>query len=78
MKRIILLMCVSLSLGACTTVMAGVDTAKSFVYKKGADTLNDYCEVRDESIAQGLVGRINDGLTEEGFAGSIDMEVNCP
>ena len=73
-----LLMCASLALGACTTVKAGADTAKAWVYAKGADGLNNYCTVRDPQIASALTGRVNDGLTNAGFEGTIDIKINCP
>ena len=78
MRRILFLACFSVTLGACTAVQTGVDTAKAWVYSKGADQLNNYCDVRDETIATGLVSRVNTGLTDAGFAGTVDIKVNCP
>lgn len=74
----LLLMCASLALGGCETVKAGADTAKAWVYAKGADTLNKYCTVRDPQIASALTGRVNDGLTDAGFVGTVEIKVNCP
>ena len=73
-----LLVCASVALGACTTVKSGADTARAWVYDKGAERLNKYCEVRDPLIAAALTDRINGGLTEAGFEGTVDMKVNCP
>lgn len=75
---ILALTCASLSLGGCETLKTGADTAKSWVYSKGAASLNNYCVVRDPAIASALTGRVNDGLTDAGFEGTVELKVNCP
>lgn len=78
MKRILILAALSVTLGACETLATGADTAKAWVYSKGAAQLNSYCTVRDPAIASALTGRVNDGLTDAGFEGTVDIKVNCP
>lgn len=65
-------------LAGCETVKTGKETAKAWVYAKGAEGLNRYCVVRDPQIASALTGRVNDGLTGAGFDGTVEFKINCP
>ena len=66
-----------LALGGCETLSAGVDTAKSFVYAKGAKLGNDYCEVKDPAFASDIEGRLNTGLRAEGAKFAVSGAITC-
>ena len=66
-----------LALGGCEALSSGVDTAKSFVYAKGAKLGNDYCEVKDPTLAKDIEARLNTGLRAEGAKFTVDGAINC-
>ena len=66
-----------LALGGCEALSSGIDTAKSFVYAKGAKVGNYYCQVRDPVLANDIRNRINTGLKAEGAKFEIDGTIKC-
>ena len=61
-----------IGLSGCAAVGGAKDAVVGFVAEKG----NDYCEVRDDSLRDEAIARINTALREEGAKWTL-LGVQC-
>jgi len=74
MKRIFLLACLSVVLGACG---ARTEKVKDFAFTRMANTGNQYCKVRDPAMAESVNAGANRELRENGAEFDVTIKVNC-
>lgn len=66
-----------LLLAGCAQLAGTYDTAKGFVYSRGASLGNDYCAVKDPVLAAQIETRLNAGLREAGAKFTVSGAITC-
>jgi hypothetical protein len=73
MRTIIIIATLGLLLAGCDTLSAAKGVAAGFVAEKG----NSYCELRDNTLKQEALAKVNEAVKEQGALWHFEGGIVC-